>query len=209
LISYRSLIAALRLLRNRTRTGGVTIGCVLDTLGEAGFCLVALFLALPFLQPFIPLGPFSTAGGLAFIILGSQILRGYPEPILPERVRRITVAPQIFSLISGNAIKFLGWCRRHTRLRHAAWVTGDKGRAVMGAILLTGGLIMIIPFFGIPLNDFFPALAIVFVCVGELEQDGLMVWVALAWLAVGAVYCIALIVLLAMFGRGALSFLWG
>ena len=208
-MTYRSLIASLRLLRNHARIGKVTIGHVLDTLGEAGFCLIALFLALPFLQPFIPLGPFSTAGGLAFIMLGTQILRGFPEPILPERLRCIAVTPRILQGIIGYSIKFLGWCRRYTRLRYLNWVSWHKGRTLMGGILLASGLIMVIPFFGIPLNDFFPALAIVSVCIAELEQDGLMVLVALGWLIVGAVYCTSLIVLLAMFGHEAFSFFLG
>lgn len=203
--SYRTLIAILRQLRRQARLGHVTIGCVLDNLGEAGFTLLAVFLALPFLQPFIPLGPYSTAGGIAMIVLGVQLLRGYPEPTLPEWVRRIIVAPRLLELITGASVKFLGWWRKHTALRYLKWVTGRLGRTMAGGVMLVGGIIMTIPFFGIPFNDFFPALAIVSVCIGELEQDGLMVFFALFWLTVGAVYCGVLLVLIALFGWGAFS----
>ncbi|CAL1241438.1 exopolysaccharide biosynthesis protein [Candidatus Methylocalor cossyra] len=203
---YRSLIAALRRLRKRSRVERLTIGSVLDSLGDTAFCLIAVFLALPFLQPFIPLGPFSTAGAVAFIVLGSQLLRGHPEPALPERIRRIPVAPRVIDLIATYSIRFLGWWRRHTRLRHLSWVSGRKGRRVTGGILVAAGCIMIVPFFGIPLNDFFPALAVVSVSVGELERDGLMVLVALVWLAIGAAYCAFLLTLLALFGRGVWDF---
>jgi hypothetical protein len=198
--TYRTLIAVLRKLRRDSRHAPVTIGGVLDTLGDAAFCLIALFLALPLLQPFIPLGPYSTAGGFAFIVLGYQLLRGFAEPVLPEFIRRVPVANRVLDLIVAYSIKFLGWCRRHTRIRRLDWVTGRKGRVVAGGILLASGCIMIVPFFGIPLNDFFPALAIVFVSLGELEQDGVMVLVSLFWLAVGAAYCSFLIITIALFG---------
>jgi hypothetical protein len=201
--TYRTLIGALRKLRRQSRMAPVTLGFVLDTLGETGFCLLALFLVFPFLQPFIPLGPYSTAGGLAMIGLGTQMLRGLPEPTLPERVRHVTVPPRVLEFIVRASVGFLGWLRKHTRLRHVGWVSGERGRRVAGGIILSGGLIMVIPFFGIPLNDFFPALAIVSVCVGELEQDGLMVLVALFWLAVGALYCGFLLTMIALFGWGA------
>lgn len=198
--SYRTLIAVLRRLRRDARSSTLTIGGVLDALGDSGFCLLALFLALPFLQPFVPLGPYSTAGALSFILLGAQLLWGCRVPVLPEPIRRIPIARPVLELVIGNAIRFLGWCRRHTRLRYPEWVRGRRGRLVAGGILLGAGCIMIVPFFGIPLNDFFPALAIFSLSLGELEQDGLMVLIALAWLTIGAIYCTALIITIALFG---------
>jgi hypothetical protein len=200
LADYRTLIAMLRRLRRQARHERITIGDMLDALGEAAFCLIAIILALPFLLPFIPLGPYSTAGGLAFMVLGSQLLRGFPEPILPERIRRVPIAPRVLDLIAAYSIKFLGWWRKHTRYRYLDWVTGRKGRLMAGSILLAAGCIMVIPFFGIPLNDFFPALAIVSVGIGELEQDGLMVLVALFWLVIGAAYSTFLLVTIALYG---------
>jgi len=131
---------------------------------------------------------------------------GYPEPVLPKRIRGIRVAPKVLKLITVYTLKFLGWCRRYTRLRYLSWVSGRQGQVVTGGIMLAGGLIIIIPFFGIPLNDFFPALAIVSACLGELEQDGLMIFVAFVWLAVGVLYCAFLLITLALFGWEAFSY---
>jgi hypothetical protein len=54
--------------------------------------------------------------------------------------------------------------------------------------MLLAGLLIAIPFFGIPLNNLLPALAILFVCIGEIEQDGVMVFIAFGWLVVTVIY---------------------
>jgi hypothetical protein len=47
---------------------------------------------------------------------------------------------------------------------------------------------MAIPFFGLPFNNTLPALAIVAVCIAELEDDGGFVIVSLALLVLTVVY---------------------
>lgn len=202
---YRTVVAALGRLRRQSKHGNLTLGQVLDSLGEAGICVIALVLALPYLAPFIPLGPYSTAGALAMMLLGSQLLIGLRQPYLPRALRGVPVPAVLVRLAETAAIRLLGWLRRHTRRRFGHWLGPERNRWVVGGVLLSGGSIMVVPFFGIPFNDFFPALAIVAVCVAELEQDGLLVLAAFFWLAVGATYCGVLLTLVAWFGWAAIA----
>jgi hypothetical protein len=66
---------------------------------------------------------------------------------------------------------------------------------------------MAIPFpIPLPGNNALPALAILFQAVGELEEDGLMVFVALFWVVVTLLYFAAYFLTLWFFGREALAF---
>jgi hypothetical protein len=67
--------------------------------------------------------------------------------------------------------------------------------------------LMAIPFFGLPFNNLLPALAILFICIGELEQDGLMVFIALGWLVATIVYLVFIFAALWILGEQALQYL--
>lgn len=196
----------LRQCEARAAAGNLTLGEVLDSVREAGYAFICIILVLPFLQPF-SLGPLAVAGGLTFAALGWQYWRGYPAPVLPPRLRRAVLTQKTWNLMLDACVKLLGWCGRFSRPRHAARVTGERGRRNVGLILLCGGLLMAIPFFGLPFNNFLPALSIFFICVAELERDGLMVWVAIGWLVATVAYFVAVLLALWLIGEHAIAFL--
>jgi hypothetical protein len=72
---------------------------------------------------------------------------------------------------------------------------------------MAAGLLMAVPFFGLPFNNALPGLAILFVCVAELEQDGLMLFVALFWLAVTVIYFSIVLTVAAVLGDQAWTYL--
>lgn len=199
------LVATLRACESRAAGGALTIGEVLDSVQEAGYAFICVFLVLPFLQPF-SLGPLATVGGLTFAVLGWQCFRGHHVPVLPERVRRTAMGQVAWRRLLEVCVKLLQWCARFTRARRGEWVNGERGRRTIGLTLVAGGLLMAVPFFGIPFNNFLPALAIFFVCIAELEQDGTMVFVAFGWLLVTVLYFAAILLVLWFAGEQAVSF---
>jgi hypothetical protein len=64
---------------------------------------------------------------------------------------------------------------------------------------------MAVPLFGLPFNNALPALAIVVVCMAELEDDGLLLWIGLALTALAATYILGVLVLVAAFGVAVLN----
>jgi hypothetical protein len=68
---------------------------------------------------------------------------------------------------------------------------------------------MAIPFGVLPLNNILPGLAILFYGIGELEEDGLMVFVAFFWLAVTVIYFSVFFVMLWVFGTEAIHYFGG
>jgi hypothetical protein len=165
----------------------LTLSTAFSKLGDASFSFICIVLALPFLQP-IPLGPLSVLGGLNFMALGWQLARGRETPWLPVRLKSAAPPERVWVAMLRACERILKICGRITRPRLTSWVTGSKGRKIGGALIFTGGALMAIPFGGVPLNNTLPALIIIFACIGELEQDGGMLIVALFWMVATLAY---------------------
>jgi hypothetical protein len=203
---YETLTKALENCAERAKRQSLTLGEVFDSIGEASYGFICIVLTLPFLQP-ISLGPLATVGGLTFAALGWQWLRGHPSPVLPARVRAADMNAKTWDVLLGVCLKILRFCQRFTRPRYQVWVRGALGRRAAGWTIIIAGLLMAIPFFGLPFNNLLPALAILFICIGELEQDGLMVFIAFGWLVATIVYLVFILAALWILGEQALQYL--
>ncbi len=201
---YEELIEAFAACRETAEARPLTLGEAFSSLEESGFVFVCLLQALPFLQP-VTLGPVSTALGLSLAILGWQMARGRRSPWLPAKVAAWAPSPAVWRRLFGVATKTLGFCRRFTRRRRTAWVTGEKGRRIGGLLIASAGLLISLPLAGIPFNNALPALAVVFVALGELEEDGLMIVAAMVALVLTVLYFAALAVLLVWAGGAAVE----
>jgi hypothetical protein len=165
----------------------MTMGEVLDRLGDASYPLICLLVCLPFLQPF-NLGPIAALGGITFVGLGWQLARGKPAPWVPERVRALTLSGRAWSRLLGVCQRIVAFCRRFTKPRYTEWTSGPRGHRTCGALLVIGGVLLGLPFPGLPLSSTLPALLIICVCVADLEEDGLFLVVACVFLAATLVY---------------------
>ena len=64
-----------------------TLGELSEAFGEKGFGMLLLLLAFPAALP-IPAPGYATPFGILMIVLGSQMLRGYKTPQLPETMKK-------------------------------------------------------------------------------------------------------------------------
>ncbi len=201
---YATLVKTLQQFAEQAKHKPLTLGEALDTLDEAGYAFIAIILVLPFLQP-LPLGPITVLGGVAFATLGWQLFHGHESPVLPEKLRAIEFSAHTWQILTNVCLKILGFCRKFTKPRHLALVNGKRGQKIGGFILLAGGALMAIPFGVLPLNNLLPGLAILFYCIGELEEDGLMFYISFFWLVFTVIYFIAFFFMLWYFGKEALT----
>ena len=202
---YKALVETLQRFAAQAKQGPLTLGEALDTLDEAGYAFIAIILVLPFLQPF-PLGPLTVIGGVTFGTLGWQLLRGHESPLLPHKLRATAPSEHAWGLLVKVCLNILGFCRKFSRPRHSWLVRGRQGQKIGGFILLSAGALMAIPFGVLPLNNSLPGLAILFYCIGELEEDGLMVFIAFFWLIVTVLYFCAFFFALWYYGQEALAY---
>jgi hypothetical protein len=70
-------------------------------------------------------------------------------------------------------------------------------------MIAVAGLLISVPLAGMPFSNSLPALAVVFVALGELEEDGLMLVAAMGTLVLTVLYFAALVVLLVWAGGAA------
>jgi hypothetical protein len=201
---YATLVKTLQQFAEQAKHKPLTLGEALDTLDEAGYAFIAIILVLPFLQP-LPLGPITVLGGVAFATLGWQLFHGHESPVLPEKLRALEFSEHTWQVLVNVCLKILGFCRKFTKPRHLALVNGKRGQKIGGFILLASGALMAIPFGVLPLNNMLPGLAILFYCIGELEEDGLMFYIAFFWLIFTVVYFAAFFFMLWYFGKEALT----
>lgn len=184
---YDDLVITLKRFAEDSKTQPLPLGKALDTLDQAAYALIALILALPFLQPF-PLGPLTVLGGITFAALGWQMWRGHESPVLPQKIRDVEMSSKTWGTLVKVCLKVVSFCRLFTRPRYTHLVSGRQGQKIGGIVLMSAGLLMAIPFGVLPFNNMLPGLAILFFCIGELEDDGLMVIIAFGWLIFTVIY---------------------
>mgnify|MGYP000874464277 CR=1 FL=1 len=134
------------------------------------------------------MGPLATAGGVTFALLGWQVMRHQQALQLPRRVSDLAPGAKGWRSISSVLSWLVGLTARFSRPRMTHWTDGRRGNLWIGGLILAGGLLMAIPFIGVPLNNTFPALAIAFAALAKLFRDGLMLLVSALWLKISVVY---------------------
>lgn len=197
---FPTIDAALADSIHHAENDGISLEAVLERLGPASFCFACLLLSVPFLQP-IPLGPYSMAGGITFIACGWQMALGRKTPLLPKRMKAARLHGKGWVVALRLCQRLLGWGRKITRRRKEEWVSGRAGEKIVGGCILAAGALLALPAMQLPLNNFFPALAIVFAALAWLERDGFMLVLSAVAMALSVAYFVTVGLLFWFFGE--------
>jgi hypothetical protein len=199
---YEQTLEHLDNLVAQNKDQALSIGRALDELKISSFDFVCILLSIPFLQP-ISLGPLSTLGGMTFAALGWQMARLQPQPWLPERIRSIELPGASWNILLATFQKILLGGHKICRPRLQTLVSGPRAERFRGILVCVAGLLMAIPFFGVPFNNSLPALVILFACLANLEDDGLMVIIAILWMILTVAYFTLLFWIIVFLGDAA------
>ena len=154
------------------RTGGITVGELVDKAAEAGFGFlvgVLTLIAIPFFG-------LSTPFGLAIALVGVQLMIGLSRPWLPVGARRRPISMAMLDRVLGLLARRTHWLSRSTRRRYERLVVP---RLVgLGVVLLGLGLALPLP---IPGSNLIFLIPLFVYAVGLLERDGL--WILAGHLA--------------------------
>lgn len=159
--------AHVRRLRE-TLSGPLTFGELAGRMGRDGIGLLAVVLAVPFLQP-VPLAGLGTPVGLVLAAAGLQLARGKGELALPGFVARRRLDARVVEKLLALAERLLRFVERLTRPR---WRTVIAPR-VYGGVIAALGIALAVPVF-VPLGSPSIALAIALLGLALLEEDGLI-----------------------------------
>lgn len=202
----RLLIRVLKDMRARYRNAeDVQLRHLLLPLGPRCAALGSALLALPFIWP-ATLGPLSFVVFVLISLMSWQLLQGREEVVLPERFLRISIPIKVFRLLTRFLVILIRWKRTVCRPRLRRLVAGRTGRRLCAAAMTVGGALIAVPLPLVPFMNTFPALGVVLVGVGWVEQDGLLTILGLICLLIGAVLIFSVIAALVFFGMEA--FFW-
>ena len=147
-----------------------TLGQLAELVGERGFGLLLLILALPAALP-IPAPGYATPFGVLMVVLGAQMVRGRERPWIPEFFAKRVLSHRIVSFSIRNGRFPL---RAVEILIRPRWSALSQNRAFLSGVGLT--IIMMAAFMSlpIPLTNTAPSFVIFVLAAGILEEDGLM-----------------------------------
>jgi hypothetical protein len=183
------LSAELHALNERFGQEPVQLGEVIDVMGERAYSLLLVLLALPFFTPVSLLG-ISTVVGAVIAYLGLRLTLGL-RPHLPARLRERRLPARFFGLILRGAERVIRFLERITRKRLPLFATGTWMHRAIGAGIMAAALLLMAPL-PVPFSNFLPAVAIVALAVGRMEEDGGMVLAGFLVLFITAAFFAAL-----------------
>ncbi|MFN2377366.1 MAG: exopolysaccharide biosynthesis protein [Candidatus Binatia bacterium] len=191
----RRFTEALRGIERRAAEGPVTIGELLTLCGPQGHGFLAIFLVLPFLQP-IPLPGLSSAIGVLLMILGVFVALRRP-PWLPRRLAQVSVEPDVVLRICSSLEKLLG-ALEHVVKPRAQWLFAQRWfRVSNGVVWIVHAALFSLPL-PIPFSNALPAVVILLMALGILEEDLRVIVVAYVGGLVNLIYFSALVALPAL-----------
>lgn len=152
---------------------GVTLENLLDIIGERGLFMSCMILTAPFLLP-VSIPGSSIPFGSAIFLISTDII--FNRPILiPKRVMDYKISKKDLETILNEISRILTPLeKRVIRPRLCFLTNGRKMEYINGVAVAFGALLLITPIIA-PLGDFFPSYGILFVSLGNLEDDGYLV----------------------------------
>jgi len=158
--------------KESTANQNVTLQKLLERLGTRSHVIAILFLTIPFVQP-IPMLGLSTIFGAAIITISITYMLGKP-PWIPLRFRDREVPRGVMDTICQKGASVFRWLERFVRPRgrflHAhPWMQTFAALCIVVCAVL---LALPIPF---PATNTIPAVPIVLLALGLLEEDGYFV----------------------------------
>lgn len=174
----------------------ISIGAIVDMLAERGFGLLILLLALPTCLPIAPPG-LSAIAGFPIAVIALQMAAGLPRPWLPRRILDRTIAADDLRKVVRGGLPVIERLEKVLKPR-LQLLTGAMAERMVGVLIALLGLMLAspIPFTNIPIS-----LAILFLALGLIEQDGLMTSIGI----VGGIAAIAFLVYMTVISWSALS----
>jgi hypothetical protein len=164
----------------------VTLRELIFHVGEQGLLVFSAILATPFLLP-VSLPFMSTVLGLPMLFVGVAVVLGrlpwMPERLLDRPLPSETVRHAL-ERGRGMALRFEHLVKpRLLALTGSAAVNSMHGVAIVITVLL---LMAPLPF--VPLANTLPGIAIILVCLGLAERDGVLLLVGYAFAAISLAY---------------------
>lgn len=170
-VHRQTLAQQLHVLAENPPAHGWTLGELMDALGARASALLVVVCALPFCAP-VAIPGLSVPFGFVIFLLSLRFALGRP-PWLPQRLRRVMLAPKTLARILNAGSRIIGWIERRMRPRWSLLVAPGWKRRVHAIVIAAAALILMLPLPPVPpFTNTLPALVIVVLAISTLERDG-------------------------------------
>jgi hypothetical protein len=166
----------LQRLHDEVPTGHFTLGWLMHSLHKRSFGIIMLLIALVAIAPGL-----SIAAGLLLMIPAFQMIAGKAAPVFPRRIATHPLPTQHLAAVVQRSIPLLRYIEK---VVHPRWHTPLQAtkRVVGTVVMMLSATLVFIP---IPLSNVVPALAIALIALAYIEQDGILLSIALLAAAIG------------------------
>lgn len=169
-----SIAGNLRVLIDHMPLSGVTLAEIRDLIGQEGLLILTAFLALFFMFP-VSMPGISTVFGVVILQIGICRLLGR-NLWLPVRIARHRLpADKLRTRLNQGIV----WLHRLESVSRPHRLNGLSSTALMDILnncaIITGAVLLMAPFGLIPFTNTLPALALLLLAIGMLQQDGLYI----------------------------------
>jgi hypothetical protein len=177
--------------------GRITIGALMDALGDAGLGILLIVFALPSFIP-TPGLPVGFVSGTVVALIALQVMAGRHTLWLPDRLRNFSMPSYILVKGAAYLAKPMRFFERWLKPRYSQF-TGKTARMFLALPILILAVSIVLP---IPLGNQAPSIALIAFGFGLIERDGLAILVAI----ILSVLAMAWLTFVIVFGVEAISF---
>lgn len=149
----------------------VTLGTIVDRIGDDSLLIVSLISILPFMQP-IPIPGVSTLLGFVALLQGIG-LATTGKPLLTKKMKELKIPHDRLMMIYKAAVRLDKITSKISVYKHP-WIGSPALRIIGGVTIAFAAAFLALPL-PIPFSNFVPALCIFFICAGLLECDLILV----------------------------------
>lgn len=168
-MSTHRLSTDLNNVLRKGEAGAFSMREIVSSVGERGYGLLLIILALPSAMP-MPAPGMAVPFGIALFLIALQILGGRATPWLPEWVLRQKISSEAGKKMVAFAARLMGRIELWVRPRQE-WLFGRGRQWVPGCLVLAMAILMMIP---IPLTNTAPAAVVLLIGIGMVERDGIL-----------------------------------
>ena len=160
----------LQRLHDEAPTGHFTLGWLMGRMHKRSFGLVMLLLAVVAIAPGV-----SIVAGLLLMIPAFQMIAGQPAPVFPRRIAVRPLPTRHLAALVQRAVPVLRYLEKFI---HPRWSTPLQAtKRLVGAIVMLLNITLL--FTPVPVSNVVPALVIALISLAYLEEDGLLLSIAL------------------------------
>jgi hypothetical protein len=175
----------------RGRTARVTLGDIVERLGDRAFGVIMLIFSLPNAVGLGSIPGVSTVFGLPQVIFALQMILGRSRPWLPRWLLAKSLSAADFRKLVEKSRPQLERLERTLKPR-LHFLSSIWAERLLGLVFLVLAMIVALP---IPGGNWPPAIAMALLAAGVIERDGVCVLIGLAVSAVAVVIALAVVAL--------------